>query len=168
MGTVKDLYQEEGIEKMKDLAEDIRICMFCTSSDIMPFTTRPMATAKVDDDGTIWFLSAVESEKNHEITENAKVQLIYSKPGDSKFMAVYGIASIQTNQAKIDELWNPIAKAWFTEGKEDPRITVIGVTPENAYYWDTVHGKVISLISIAASAITGKSHDGGVEGQIKL
>ncbi|MBC7388585.1 MAG: pyridoxamine 5'-phosphate oxidase family protein [Opitutaceae bacterium] len=168
MGTVKDLYLEEGIEKMKDLAEDVRICMFCTSSDSLPFTTRPMATSKVDDDGTIWFLSSKDSEKNFEIMENANVQLIYSKPGDSKFMSVYGIASIQTSQAKIDELWNPLAKAWFTEGNEDPNISVIRFIPQTAQYWDTAHGKVISLISIAASALTGKSHDDGIEGHIKL
>ena len=168
MGTVKDLYLTEGIEKMKELAEDVRICMFCTSSDSLPFTTRPMATSKVDEDGTIWFLSSKDSEKNFEIKENGKVQLIYSKPGDSQFMAVYGIASIETTQAKIDELWNPIAKAWFTEGKEDPNISVIRVIPDTAYYWDTVHGKVISLISIAASALTGKSHDDGIEGKIQL
>lgn len=168
MGTVKDLYLEEGIEKMKDLAEDVRICMFCTSSDSLPFTTRPMATSKVDDDGTIWFLSSKDSEKNTEITENSKVQLIYSKPEDSKFLSVYGTAKIKTNQAKIDELWNPLAKAWFTEGKEDPNISVICFTPQSAQYWDTVHGKVISLISIAASAITGTSHDDGIEGHIKL
>ncbi|MGE3509589.1 MAG: pyridoxamine 5'-phosphate oxidase family protein [Vicinamibacterales bacterium] len=30
---------------------------------------------------------------------------------------------------KIDELWEPLAKTWFTEGKDDPRITVIKVAP---------------------------------------
>ena len=168
MGTVKDLYLEEGIDKMKSLAEDIRICMFCTSAETLPFTTRPMATSKVDEDGTIWFLSPKNSEKNYEIVENSKVQLIYSNPGSSKFMCVYGIASLTTDRNKIEELWNPMVKAWFTEGKDDPNISVIKVTPKNAYYWDTAHGKVISLIAIAASAISGKSHDDGVEGQIKI
>lgn len=168
MGTVKDLAQVEGVEKLKELAEDINICMFCTSTGKLPFKTRPMATQKVDDEGNFWFLSAEESDKNDELQNDSQVQLIYAKPGDSEFLSVIGTAQISKDKAKIEELWTPIAKAWFTDGKEDPRITVIRVRPTEAYYWDTLHGKVVSLLGIAASALTGKTMDNGVEGVIRV
>ncbi|MDQ2693096.1 MAG: pyridoxamine 5'-phosphate oxidase family protein, partial [Chloroflexota bacterium] len=28
-------------------------------------------------------------------------------------------------------------ETWFTEGKDDPRVAAIKVTPTGGYYWDT-------------------------------
>ncbi|MEO7834943.1 MAG: pyridoxamine 5'-phosphate oxidase family protein, partial [Ginsengibacter sp.] len=52
--------------------------------------------------------------------------------------------------------------------KKDPNISVIKVIPENAYYWDTAHGKMISLLKIAASVVSGKTMDDGVEGKLEI
>ena len=72
------------------------------------------------------------------------------------------------DREKIDELWSEIAKAWFPEGKDDPHLTVIKVTPEEGFYWDTKDGKLASMIKIAASAVTGKTMVEGVEGTISV
>jgi len=168
MGTVKDLDRGEAIKQMKKMAEDIGICMFCTDSGKLPFETRPMGTQEVDDEGNFWFLSAAESDKNAEIRMDHKVQLIYAKPSDAHFMTVYGTATVSKDKNKIDELWNDFAKAWFREGKDDPRLTVICVKPESAHYWDTKYGKMISLLAIAVSAVTSKEIDTGIEGKLNV
>ncbi len=168
MGEVKDLAAEPAIKKLKELAEDIRICMFCTKTEEQPFETRPMGTQQVDSDGNFWFFSAAGSHKNYEIKENEQVQLIYSKVADSHYLSVSGRATINRDKKKIDELWDKMAEAWFKEGKEDPSLTLICVKPDSAYYWDTLNGKMITLIKIAISAVSGKQMDGGVEGKLKL
>ena len=61
-----------------------------------------------------------------------------------------------------------ICKGWFQEGKDDPNISVIEIIPDEAYYWDTVHGKMISLLKIAASVVSGKTMDDGIEGNISF
>jgi general stress protein 26 len=86
MGITKDLDNSEGIKKLKEIAEEIRVCMFCTGVDSLPFETRPMSTLQVDEDGNFWFFSAIDSNKNFEILQDDQVQLIYSKPSDSHFM----------------------------------------------------------------------------------
>ncbi len=168
MGSIQHLENQEAIAKMKELAEDIQICMFCTNIRELPFEARPMATQSVDEKGNIWFISAVESNKNDDIKTNDQVQLLYAKPSDTKFLSIYGYAEISKDREKIDELWSPLAKAWFPEGKDDPRITVIRVMPEHAHYWDTQHGKMVTLFKIAVSAITGSQKDGGVEGILSI
>lgn len=45
---------------------------------------------------------------------------------------MYGEATVSRDKPKIEELWEPIIKTWFTEGKDDLRITVIKVTPRTA------------------------------------
>ncbi len=168
MGDVKDLSHKEGIAKLKELAEDINTCMFCTRIDRMPLETRPMATREVDDEGNFWFISSADSHKNIEIKDNDEVQLIYAKNSDSHFLSVYGNATILKDQQKIDELWTKWADAWFEKGKRDPNVTLISVKPTQAYYWDTKDGKMVSLVKIAVAALSGKSDDGGIEGSIRL
>ena len=168
MGDVKNLSQTEAIKKLKELAEDIGVCMFCTDLGRVPFQTRPMATQKVDENGDLWFLSAASSDKNDEIRHDSDVQLLYAKNSDAHFLSVLGKASVSRDKAKIDELWNKMAEAWFKGGKEDPNLTVVKVTPSEAYYWDTKNGKMITLIKIAISAVSGFKMDGGVEGKIRI
>jgi len=46
---------EKNIEILKTKIEEVRICLFTTLSQKDEFSSRPMATAKVEDDGSIWF-----------------------------------------------------------------------------------------------------------------
>jgi general stress protein 26 len=167
MGEVNNLSRAEAVEKMKELAEKIDMCMFCTLPETFPMQTRPMSTQKVDADGNLWFLSSIGSHKNEEIAEDSHVQLIYSDPGSMSFMTVHGRASISRDQKKIDELWKAHAKAWFTEGKDDPRISVIRVKADEAYYWDTKHNKMVAFLKMMAAMATGKTMDDGVEGTLE-
>lgn len=161
--------EDKGISKLKELAESINICMFCTELTHLPITSRPMSVQEVDDKGNLWFISSSESNKNFEILEDNRVQLFFSKTSDSHYLSVFGNATIYKDREKIDEVWSPIAKAWFEQGKDDPKVSVIKVAPSDAYYWDTKDGKLIALLKWATAAITGKGgDDGGIEGNIKL
>lgn len=74
MGEVKHLSGAEALEKMRKLANE-KTVMFCTfAGDQM--TTRPMHAQAIDDDGTWWFFSANDSDKNKHITINPHARLI--------------------------------------------------------------------------------------------
>jgi len=165
----KDLHNKEAVAKIKEMAEDIGTCMFCTELSVRPFPTRPMAVREVDNQGNLWFISSKQSNKNFEIGHDDEVQLIFSKNSDAHFLSVYGKATIYKDKKLIEELWTPIAKAWFEEGKDDPDVTVIKVETKDAYYWDTKYGKMISMLKFAAAAITGSvDNDAGVEGRLNV
>ncbi len=166
MGELKNLSDKEGIKKIKELVEDIDICMFCTQVETLPFESRPMSTADIDQDGNLWFFSQKDSNKDYEVKQDDKVQLIYAKSSESKFLTVTGTAHAVNDSRKVDELWSPILKAWFPGGKDDPNLSLLKVVPEEAYYWDTQHGKMISFFKIAAAAVTGNQKDDSVEGRI--
>ncbi len=156
----------EAVEKIKELAKKAGSCFFCTSINNGSFQTRPMSIEKVDDEGNFWFLSADDSNKNSEINRGASVQLLLQGSAHADFLSINGRAEISKDKNKIDELWDGIMKAWFTEGKDDPRITVIKVTPDGGYYWDTKHGQAVALIKTIIGAATGKTFDDSIEGSI--
>lgn len=156
----------KAIEKIKEMAHD-KTCMFCTYKNNQ-IVSRPMSTQRVNDDGSVLFLSRKDSNKNMEIQDNDIIYLMYLDTGKQHYLSLSGTAKIFYDRKLIHDLWTPIAKAWFTEGKDDPEITVIKFTPEEGHYWDTKNGKLVSMIKIAAAAIMGNEMDGGVDGDIRV
>jgi general stress protein 26 len=169
MGEVKNLAADNAVEKIREIAKDANICMFVTDLATLPLAGRPMATQEVDEAGNIWFMSDINSDKNRQIEEDDQVQLFYSNTGNYEYLSIFGRAKIINDRSRIAELWTPMAKTWFKEGKDDPNISLIKVIPEDAYYWDTKNNKMVSLIKFAIGAlgITPKD-DGGVEGRLKV
>jgi len=162
-----DLSGAKAVEKMKQLVEKAETCFFCTgvTSSGSP-GTRPMSVQEVDEQGNLWFLSAADSHKNEELSRDRSVRLYFQASAHSGFVTLNGTASVSRDKARIEELWEPIIKTWFTEGKDDPRITVIKVTPTDGYYWDTKHGAAIAGAKMLVGAAIGKTLDDSVEGRL--
>lgn len=167
--STKNLNQEEAAKKLKELSEKARICMFCTELDHLPINSRPMSLHETDDEGNLWFISSETSNKNFEIKEDNRVQLFFMKNSDSEYLSVYGKAFIYKDKKTIEDKWSPMANAWF-DGKDDPKVTIIRVSPEQSYYWDTKAGKLVTLLSFAAAAISGKETDNsdGIQGNLNI
>jgi general stress protein 26 len=164
----ENLEGNEAWKKLKEMTEGVS-CFFC--SDIktgLPFSTRPMSPQKVDDNGDLWFLSANDSHKNAELATDPMVQLLFQGSKYSDFLTVYGIAEISEDKEKIKELWEPILKTWFTEGIDDPRISVIKVSPTQGYYWDNKHGNAIAFVKQLVGAALGKTLDDSIEGKLEV
>lgn len=164
----KNLFGDEALAKVRELAKKASSCFFCTRSDADGlFATRPMAPELIDDDGNFWFLSANDSHKNKEIAADPLVQLLFQGSPYSDYLSLSGNVTISTDRAKIEELWDPMMKTWFTEGKDDPRITVLRFMPVQGYYWDTKHSMAVALVKRAYGAIVGQTYDDSIEGEIK-
>ena len=165
----KDLAGAEAKEKIQELVKQAETCFFCSSIKTgLPFSTRPMSVQKVDDEGNFWFLSANDSHKNEELAHDPFVHLLFQGSAHSDFLNIYGTATISEDKEKIKELWEPILKVWFTEGEDDPRISVIKVEPLKGYYWDNKHGNAVAFLKMTAGAVLGKTLDDSIEGNLDV
>lgn len=166
----ENLSNTEALEKLKELSEKARICMFCTDLTSIPITVRPMSLQETDTEGNLWFISSDASNKNFQIAEDNRVQLLFMNNSNSEYLSVFGKAFIYKDKSTIEDKWSNIANAWFEEGKDDPKVSIIRVAPHDTYYWDTKAGKLVSLISFAAAAISGTKTDNsdGVEGKLNV
>jgi general stress protein 26 len=163
----EDLTGANAIGKMKELVDKAQTCFFCTGKRTPGSSgARPMSVQQVDETGNLWFLSAVDSHKNEELSSNPSVTLYFQGSAHSDFLVLHGEASVSRDQGKIDELWEPVIKTWFTEGKDDPRITVIKVAPNEGYYWDTKHGTAVAGVKMLVGAALGKTLDDSIEGRL--
>ncbi|UZT98397.1 pyridoxamine 5'-phosphate oxidase family protein [Chryseobacterium fluminis] len=166
----ENLTHLEAIKKIKELSENAKVCMFCTELETLPINSRPMSLQETDEEGNLWFISSDDSNKNFEIKDDRRVQLFFMNNSDYQYLSVFGEATIYKDKTTIEDKWSPMAKAWFEEGKDDPKVSIIRVEPKDTYYWDTKVGKLVSLFNFVSAAVTGNTTDNsdGVEGNAKV
>jgi len=163
----EDLTGKKAVERIRDVVKQTESCFFCTAvSAGGSGATRPMSVQEVDDDGTLWFLSASDSHKNRELEKDPAVRLFFQGSEHAGFLTLTGTATVSRDRKRIKDLWKSVLKVWFTEGENDPRITVIGVRPTGGYYWDNKHGSAVAGIKMLVGAAIGKTLDDSIEGEL--
>ncbi len=159
----------DAVSKIKAMVVASPTCFFCTAVTTPgSHAVRPMSVQQVDEEGNLWFLSPDDSHKNLELEQNPDVKLYFQGSQHSDFLYLEGYATISKDKDKIRELWDPIMKTWFTEGQDDPRITVICFSPAEGYYWDTKHGTVVAGAKMLVGALTGTTLDDSIQGNLKV
>ncbi len=146
---------QAAIEKLRELINDIDIAMLTTVEADGTLRSRPMGTQKAEFDGDLWFLTRVDTPKVDEIQRESRVNVSYAKPDKNRYVSVSGTAVLVNDKARIDAFWEPIYKAFFPEGKDDPRLRLLKVRVEKAEYWTTDNLRISFLLpSLLAGLLT--------------
>jgi general stress protein 26 len=122
-------------KKLCDLIGKFRTAMLVTHAPGSQLRAVPMAVAQVEATGRVWFITARDSGKVHDLEGDGRVQLVFSDDR-SNYLTIAGQGSLSTECAKINEVWTEAFKVWFPGGREDPSIALIAVDPERAEFWD--------------------------------
>jgi general stress protein 26 len=152
--------RDEAIAKLKEMVEGIDFCML-TTIDGGHLRSRPMSTQQFEFDGDLWFFTKESSHKVEELEKDDRINVAYSKPDDNRYVSVSGRGEIVHDRAKIEELWNPIHKAWFPDGIEDPELCLLKVAVEQAEYWDAPSSKLVQVYGFVKALATGTEADYG-------
>lgn len=151
--------------KVWELMKDIGICMLATK-DGEGLRSRPVAAYTDPDHDFIYIMTDVRSHKDDEIAADPQVNLGFAKPGANSYVSLSGTAEVTNDRAKIKELWNMWAKAWW-DGPEDPNIRLLKVTPSKAEYWDSP-GRIVAGAIMLFNAVTGKKGDVGENRKVAM
>ena len=158
---------QESIEKIRELTHGIDFCML-TTIDGGYLRSRPMSTQEFEFDGELWFFTSDDTHKISEIEKDSRVNVAYSKPDDNVYLSISGKAEVVKDQAKIDELWSPVLKAWFPKGKDDPSLCLLKIPVDQAEYWDAPSSKIVQLFGMVKAIATGTEADYGENKKINL
>jgi general stress protein 26 len=162
----KNLNSTEAIKKLQSLVDSINTCMFYTNTQTGVHNTRPMAVIEVDKNGTLWFFTNLQSNKVKDIEKDSNVHLVFAHPGKDSYIDLRGRASIEQDRKSLEEKWNPIVKAWFPDGVDDPNLCLLKVKTDEAHYWDNENTKMVEMMKLVASVVTGKELVEGVHGDL--
>jgi general stress protein 26 len=97
--------------------------------------TRPM-TAQLEHEarGPIWFFASNDNALVRHAATPRRAVAAFAAKGHSLFASIGGMLSVDTDRAMIERLWNPFIAAWF-EGKDDPRIALLRLDPDQGEVW---------------------------------
>ena len=145
-------------ETLWKLIKDIRFGMFTHRNAGGMLHAHPLTTQNkaVDDGAQLYFFVPRDGELAQRIGQDPAVNISYADPGADSYVSVSGEARIEENQAKKDELFSPMAKAWFPQGAGDPNLALLAVQVRHAEYWDVEESKMVQLYKMAKAAVTGE------------
>lgn len=165
----KNVSGAEGIAKIKELTKDIHIAMLITVADDGSLHARPMATESADFDGTLWFVTRIESGKVEEIRDDSHVLVSYEQPKDGMYLSLQGRAGIVRDRATIKQHWYKAADGWFKDGSDDPAAALIQVKVTGGEYWEQSSSGIVRLGKLALGSVLGADKvDIGDQGSITL
>ena len=147
---------DQGVAKVRDLLKDMKLCMLTTMTADGRHVSRPMGAQQVEFDGDLWFFTHNDSHKVAEVQANPEVNVAFANEKNNVWLSVSGTAEPVQDEAKAEELWNPLLKAWFPEGLETPGLILIKVHANTADYWDAPNSKAVMLFGTIKAAVTGE------------
>jgi len=89
----KNLHNQEALQKLKELVESVNICMYCSMEHGSDMASRPMGTAKIEDDGTIWFFTTDHSGAAENAQQASEVCLNYAHITKNTYLCVMAVPS---------------------------------------------------------------------------
>jgi general stress protein 26 len=158
----------EAIAKISELIKDVRIAMLSTVTVDGTIHSRPMATQEAEFAGELLFLTREESSKTGEIDQQPHVNVSYVDSKNHRFVTLAGCARLSQDRKTIHELWNPMYKAWFPQGEDDPAITVIRVDVDHAEYWEAPSNAIVRNYQLLRAAVTKGSSPVGKHQEVTL
>lgn len=152
---------QDQTKKLFELIRECRICMLTTMDAEGHLRSRPMANQQDYPDKNLWFFTDKKSVKVSEIGYQPAVNLSYSDPDTNTYVSISGRATVVKDKKLMKKFWNPVYKAWFPEGLEDPSIILLKVTIDQAEYWDSPSTLAVQLFGFAKALLTGRRYQPG-------
>lgn len=148
-------------EQTKDFYEYLEAfetAMLVTHAKDDELRARPMQLADVGENGQLWFVTELDSEKVEEIMADSRVNV--SLQDDNKYLSITGRAMVVRNRAKIQELWNETWRIWFPNGEDDPNLGLLHINATEGEYWDMSGMNRLKFLFEAGKALaTGSELD---------
>lgn len=112
---------------------DVAVLLTHSEDDPARLRGRPMRIAGLDEDDTVYFFAAIDSEKVREALARDDAYVVVQSPGVQAVL--HGKLAVTQDRERIDELWFEDEDLFFEAGKDDPRVCLLCFSPEDGDYW---------------------------------
>ncbi|WP_040609109.1 pyridoxamine 5'-phosphate oxidase family protein [Pseudooceanicola batsensis] len=127
----------------------------------------PMAPYADKAEGVIWFITSEGTDAHEAATSAGRIRLIVGDSGAKLYGDVEGSLTVADNPDKLNELWSPMAAAWFEDGREDEDVRLLAFRPTSGEIWAT-DGAAGFLYEIAKANMTDETPDAGDHGRVSF
>ena len=143
-------------EEFWDRLEDCRTGMLEVDKGFVPMTH-----SLEPEDGNIWFLTAQGTAMAEAAAAGASTRYIVANDSAAIYTEIEGTLSLSQDREKLDEVWSFVADSFYDEGKEDPDLRLVKLTPAKAEVWLGPESGFKFLWAMAKAKISGETADYG-------
>lgn len=102
---------------------------------------QPM-THYVDRDAkALWFITASDTDLVSAVNAGGEAHHCVISD-DNNYVCAMGRLSVSSDRAKLNELWSPVADAWFKGGKDDPKVCLLRMDLSEAAIWTSTDSSI--------------------------
>lgn len=131
---------------------------------------QPMTPFPEPETGQIWFFTRDDTDLAKAVASGGgghAMLTITSKDQDVK-ACVGGTLTLSQDRARIDKFWNASVAAWYPDGKDDPRLTLLRMDLGSATVWLSEAGPIRFALEIARANMTGREPDLGGRAEVRF
>lgn len=96
---------------------------------------RPMTAQFGEESAAIWFFTSKDNGIVQRLGQGDRAIATFTSKGHDLYATIHGSLQVDTDRATIDRLWNRYVAAWFEQGKDDPKLALLRLDPEQAEIW---------------------------------
>ncbi|MCA1774969.1 MAG: pyridoxamine 5'-phosphate oxidase family protein [Paracoccaceae bacterium] len=132
--------------------------------------TVPMAPQlRKDQDGKIWFITAQGTDLVQGVAAGPQeARLVVADSESGLYANVEGKLSLSHDPDVLDELWSPMAAAWFEDDRKDPDVRLLCFEPSFAACWFNTTSGVKFLYEIAKANLSDTQPDTGRKTEVRF
>ena len=148
-----------------DRLDDVQAGMLGLTSDgeIVPMSP----SLREADDGKIWFITAEGTDLVTKLTAGpAEGRFVVADSSSGLYSNITGTLALENDRDVLDEIWSPVASAWFEDDKADADLRLVSMTPARAATWFSTTSGIKFLYEIAKANISGSKPDTGWQADI--
>jgi general stress protein 26 len=135
---------------------------------------QPMTAFCEPESGRIWFFSRTDADlakaaDMSRSTERGAEAMFTVQARDQGFQAcIHGQLVQHFDQERMERFWNPVVAAWYPEGQNDPRLTLLRFDTQDAQLWLSETNPLSFGFQIVKANLTGHEPDVGESAPIDL
>ncbi len=153
----------DDLKHLEELVGHFHAAMLVTHAEDGSLRARPLSLGHIHDRGVLYFATSLASPKVSELERDPSVAVTLQD--GRRYVSISGTARVTRDRALIDRLWSEAWKLWFPQGKDDPELCIVEVTPHDAEYWDQTGLAGVRFVLEAAQAYaTGTKPKSGESG----
>ena len=116
----------------------------------------------------IWFFTRRDTDLARAAEQGGEAMFIIQAK-DQGFQACLGGRLTQHfDGQRLEQYWNPVVAAWYPEGKDDPRLTLLRLDLKDAQVWLSETNPLTFGFQIAKANLSGRDPDVGESAAVDL
>lgn len=126
---------------------------------------QPMAHYPDREGKRLWFLTKRETDLVQGLQPGDIAEFAIVSKKQDFHASMRGTLVEHRDQAKLDEIWNPVSGSWF-DGKDDPGLVMLALELKDAAIWASTGSNVAFAWEIAKANMTDAKPDVGVRTEV--